>query len=341
MMIVRPVTTDDLDALARLAAEAGPGMTNLPRQRGLLDSKIQASVSSFAREISETDRPGEESYLFLMENSTNGEAIGCSGIIAAVGLSRPFYSYRLVRLPHTSRELNRYDTLTVLQMVNEYRGAAEIGTLYLTPNYRKNRNGRFLSRSRFLFMAEFPRRFPRLVMAEMRGAQDEQGRCVFWEGVGRHFFDMDFSYADYLSAVGKYQFISDLMPKHPIYVRLLPRAVRDVIAVPHEASRPALKLLEREGFRFEGCVDVFDAGPTVHCPLEQIRTVRDSLCASVRAVVKTVQSDSFIIANTRLDNFRMCRGNLRLQDNDTVRIPRDVADALKLEVGEQVRFIKL
>lgn len=341
MMLVRPTRTDDLDELARLAAEVGPGMTNLPANRKLLEDRIQLSIDSFAREISDADRPGEESYLFLMEDTASGQAVGCCGVIASVGLSRPFYSYRLVRLPHTSRELNRYETLTVLQMVNEYRGAAEIGTLYLTPDYRKDRNGRFLSRSRFLFMAEFSQRFPKLVMAEMRGVQDERGRCVFWEGVGRHFFDMDFSYADYLSAVGKYQFIADLMPKHPLYVRLLPKAAQKVIGVAHEASRPALKLLQREGFRFEGCVDVFDAGPSVHCPLDQIRTVRESLRAKVGTVVEAVQSGSFMIANARLHNFGVCRGNLRVQDDETVGITQDVAAALKLEVGDYLRFVKL
>ncbi|MFQ6022894.1 MAG: arginine N-succinyltransferase [Acidiferrobacterales bacterium] len=340
MIVIRPSTLDDLDALIGLGAEAGAGMTNLPRERELLEAKIQASIDGFAREIGDSDKPGEESYLFMMEDSSAGKVVGCCGIIATVGLSRPFYSYRLVRLPHTSRELKRYDTLTVLQMVNEYRGAAEIGTLYLTPTYRKNGNGSFLSRSRFLFMAEFPQRFPELIMAEMRGMQDEQGRCVFWESVGRHFLDIDFSYADYLSAVGKYQFIADLMPKHPIYLRLLPKAARDVIGVPHEATRPALKLLEREGFRHEGCVDVFDAGPTIQCPLSEIHTVRESTRVAIHRIVKAVDSEDFIIANTQLENFRMCRGNLRMQNNGKASIPRNVADALMLEVGDHLRFVK-
>jgi arginine N-succinyltransferase len=273
MIIVRPVTLNDLDQLERLAIESGPGMTNLPANRDVLERKIRTSLDSFSREV---DNPGEESYLLVMEDTSNQRIAGTSGIIASVGLSRPFYSYRVIHLAHTSLELNKYDPVGILQMVNEYRGDTEIATLYLTPDYRRDGNGKLLSRCRFLFMAQFPQRFAGRVMAEMRGVHDEQGRSIFWDSLGRHFLDMDFSKADYLSALGKYQFIADLMPHYPIYIRLLPREAQAVIGIPHETTRPALALLEREGFRFEGCIDVFDAGPTIHAPLAQIRTVRES-----------------------------------------------------------------
>ena len=42
-------------------------------------------------------------------------------------------------------------------------------------------------------MAEFRERFPAQVMADLRGYFDEQGRSPFWEAIGKHFFDMDFS----------------------------------------------------------------------------------------------------------------------------------------------------
>jgi arginine N-succinyltransferase len=33
----------------------------------------------------------------------------------------------------------------------------------------------------------------------MRGISDEQGHSPFWESLGRHFFKMEFSQADYLT----------------------------------------------------------------------------------------------------------------------------------------------
>ena len=74
---------------------------------------------------------------------------------------------------------------------------------------------------------------------------------------------MDFDRADYLTGVGQKTFVAELMPKHPIYIDLLPETARAVIREPHPNTRPALSLLESEGFRCEGYVDIFDAGPTV------------------------------------------------------------------------------
>ena len=69
-------------------------------------------------------------------------------------------------------------------------------------------NGRLLSKARFLFMAEFRDLFGDKVIAEMRGMSDEQGRSPFWESLGRHFFKMEFSQADYLTGVGNKSFIA-------------------------------------------------------------------------------------------------------------------------------------
>ena len=77
---------------------------------------------------------------------------------------------------------------------------------------------------------------------------DDHGRSPFWDALGKHFFDVDFPNADYLSLVNK-KFIADLMPKHPIYIPLLPKDAQDVIGKVHEQTEPALKLLEAEGLR--------------------------------------------------------------------------------------------
>jgi arginine N-succinyltransferase len=338
MIVIRPVTTNDLPDLQRLAREAGSGMTSLPDKREHLESKLTSSVESFARDVRE---PDEESYWLVMEDTLRGQVIGSTAIIANVGLSRPFYSYKILQLAHTSRELDKYKPMKVLQVVNEYRGASEIGSLYLTPEYRKHRNGRLLSLCRFLFMAEFRQRFSDTVIAEIRGVQDSKGRSPFWDSLGRHFFDMDFSSADFLSSLGHYQFVADLMPKHPVYVCLLPPRAQAVIGIPHKASRPALEMLMREGFRFDNCVDIFDAGPTLSCPVDHIRTARDSRRTMVGKVAKTLDSELYMISSVHPNDFRICRGNLRVHENGIVDITRQVADALDLQPGDKIRYIRL
>ena len=85
-------------------------------------------------------------------------------------------------------------------------------------------------------------------------------------------------------------------------------------------------------------MDVFDAGPTVNCPTDQILTVRDSQEALVGDVVDTVESSTFMIASTSLERFRACRGGLRMLHNEVV-LAREVAQALEVSSGDRVRYI--
>ena len=103
---------------------------------------------------------------------------------------------------------------------NDHTGCSELCTLFLDPDFRKNQNGKFLSKIRFLFMAAFQDCFKNTLIAEMRGYSDENGRSPFWDALGHHFFDMDFATADYLSGIGQKVFIAELMPRFPVYMRI-------------------------------------------------------------------------------------------------------------------------
>jgi arginine N-succinyltransferase len=338
MLLIRPAALDDLDAIESLAVEAGPGMTNLPPKRDLLREKIRQSLETVAAETASVPGGG---YFFVAEDRIDGRIVGCCGILTGVGIDRPFYSFRVTCLTHSSQELGEYEPVEVLQMVEEYRGSTEIATLFLLPEARRDGNGKHLSRSRFLYMAEFPHRFAGRVMAEMRGMQDERGHSCFWDNLGRKFIHMDFSKADYLSSLGRYQFIADMMPKFPIYLRLLPAEVQAVIGKTHEATGPALALLEREGFRFEGCIDVFDAGPTVHCPLDQIRTVRDSERLLVERVRDSATADGgeHMVCNTRQQDFRLTRASIARPEPGVTELDRPTAKLLGVSAGDHVRAV--
>ncbi len=41
---------------------------------------------------------------------------------------------------------------------------------------------------------------------------------------------------------------------------------REVIGVVQRTGKPALRMLEQEGFGYSGMVDIFEAGPIVACP---------------------------------------------------------------------------
>ena len=51
---------------------------------------------------------------------------------------------------------------------------------------------------------------------------------------------------------------------------------------PHLAA--ARRLLEQEGFRYEGYVDIFDAGPVLQARVSELRAMRDSTLAEIGAI---------------------------------------------------------
>ncbi len=334
MIIIRPIRSSDYDALHQIAVESGHGFTSLPVNEELLTSRINRATQSFHKRDSTT---GDEGYLFVMEDTETGEVVGTSGIEAAVGITDAFYHYHLGKVVHSSRELNIYNNIETLTLNNDYTGATEICTLFLRDNYRVNNNGRFLSKCRFLFMAEHTERFNRTVIAEMRGVSDNNGNSPFWQWLEEHFFSMDFPTADYLSGIGKKEFIAELMPKFPIYVSLLSEAAQSVIGKVHDKTIPALRLLENEGFVNRGYVDIFDAGPTVESELKSIKTVRNSIRLQV-TVGKVASTKKYMICNDKVADFRAVQMPIEIDyEQKIVTIDEPTAKALQISNGDWVR----
>ncbi len=337
MMIIRPIRKDDYDALKCIAIESGVGFTSLPDNEALLHGKIDRSLNSFAKGV---ERPDCELYLFVMENTETGEVVGTSGIEAAVGLDDAFYSYHHGKVVHSSRELKVHNEVETLTLCNDYTGVSEICTLFLREPARLGHNGRFLSRFRFLFIAEHRERFSEKVFAEMRGVSDENGASPFWEWLEEHFFSLDFPTADYLTGVGQKVFIAELMPKYPIYVNLLSKEAQAVIGQVHDKTRPALRLLQSEGFTSAGYVDIFDAGPSVEAKVDNIRTARYS--RKMKVAISEFQDDikaDYIAINAKLQDFSACALHLEIdEDNQMVCISEQTAKALKVENGDFIRF---
>ena len=337
MHVIRPVAMKDLDALVELSRSAGYGLTTLPADPQFLRKRILKSQRSFE---GMGDHPAGEAYLLVLENSSTGKVIGTSGCVSKVGGFEPFYAFRIETTVHESKSLGVRKEIAVLHLVAEHNGPCEIGSLFLAPAHRGGHNGRVLSLARFLFMADHEQCFDPVVLAEMRGVVDGQGRSPFWDAVGRHFFDIDYSRADYLSVINK-KFMAELMPKHPVYITLLPPEAKAVIGLVHEQTRPALRMLECEGFAWTGMVDMFDAGPIITCPLKDIRVVRESSKAVVAEIVTDgMAGDARLVTNARAD-FRACAAAVEPVPGGGVRLSGECAAALGVNVGDAIRFAPL
>src|SRR5690349_8459688 len=102
MLLVRPSKLSDLDRIEQMARTARPVLHSLPHDRDALEARLALSEDSFRADV---DFPGEEIYIFVLEDTDTGELLGTSSIVAAAGYSEPFYVFRNDALIHASREL--------------------------------------------------------------------------------------------------------------------------------------------------------------------------------------------------------------------------------------------
>ncbi len=336
MLVVRAITANDLDALIEMARQVGSGMTTLKPDRKMLGDRVKVAVESFAQTIP----PEQRDYMFVMEDTTSGRLAGICAIKGAVGLDEPFYNYRIGTLVHSSRELNVFSRMDTLYLSNDLTGSTELCSLFLHPDYRIGNNGKWLSKSRFLFIAQFPHLFTEKLIAEMRGYQADDGSSPFYEGLGRHFFKMDFNHVDDLTAMGKKSFIAELMPRQPMYVAYLPEDAQAVIGKVHRSTAPARKLLEGEGMHFEGYVDIFDAGPVLQARVSELRAMRDSTLAVADASAVSTDTEPLLVSNTVLKDFRMIVTNANPVAGK-VALNASEMELLHCQSGDTIRTLSL
>ncbi|MCS6987318.1 MAG: arginine N-succinyltransferase [Sphingomonadaceae bacterium] len=298
---VRPGRPTDLEAVAGLARLTGGGFTNLPSGRAALAERIERSVAAFAR----TEPRADDLFLMVLEHRPSARVLGTAVIFASVGHTWPFYSYKITTIAMKSRELARTFRTRVLHLVNDFDGACEVGGLFLHPEARGGGLGRLLARARYLFMARHRARVADRCLAELRGVLRPDGSSPFWDGLAGRFFGMDFLEADRFNALHGNQFIADLMPKYPVYEALLAPEAAAVIGVEHPDGRAARRMLEREGFRFNQYIDIFDGGPTLDVETDRILTVATARTARVAPHPAPPDAPLSLVAHGYLEDFRV------------------------------------
>ncbi len=335
MIIVRAARESDIDGVLELAKQAFPGMTTLPPDREVLLAKLKNSERSVQKTV---ESPSLESYFLVMEDTSVEKVVGTAAVIACLGGKDEFYSYKLNKVTQSCKELDKRVSVETLNLSNHFEGYSEVATLYLDKEYRKNGNGKLLARTRYLFMAQFRNRFPEGVMADLRGYFDEDGNSPFWDAVGSRFFEMDFAQADLYGAIHGNQFIADLMPKQPIYVNMLPEAAQEVIGKCNVVGKPAMRMLENEGFRWNGHVDIFDAAPSVDTKIDDIVSIKNSRTAEVIGISEHEEDECAFIATGEIDSFKCCETSISIEKGG-VRLPRSIMKTLGLELGDTIRYL--
>jgi arginine N-succinyltransferase len=341
-MIIRTAQLDDLPSLLNLSAMLPPGMTSMPFDKHTWEKKLELVHESLQ---GDSRKDTESVYLLVMENPETSEIIGTAGIVAGVGLTRPFYNYKLSKESKFSEQLDIHITSNLLNLVNDFTGETEMISLFLLPDFRHNNAGQFLSRCRYVFMSDFPERFSDVVFAEIRGWLNESEKSPFWTNLGKKFFNLPFARADFISAVNGSQFISDLMPRFPVYLELLPQEAVAVIGKPHEDSIPAKKLLEKEGFAYNGTIDIFDAGPVMECARANINSIKSARSLNIKHVIDKWSDGEkpplCILSNRRLADYRLILAPAKIDDSNEIVIAAEDAKALGVDTGAEVKALEI
>ena len=335
MMIIRPIEKRDTQALLAIAKKTGSGFTSLPDNKEHIEQRIERMITTMQGKAS----LGEQGYLFALEDSETQKIVGVSAIEVAIGLDNPWYDFHVSTQVHASKDLGIYRSMKKLTLSNDHTGNSELCTLFLDPEYRKNKNGQLLSKSRFLFIAAFKDKFSEKLIAEMRGVNDAQGNTPFWDGLGKHFFNLSFDEVDYQTGIGNKSFIAELMPKHAFYVDFLSEQAQQVIGEVHPSTVPARKILESEGMRNEGYVDIFDAGPTVESQLNRVSSVKNSAIFHIKVAQPKDDAELFLISNTQLEKFRCTIASVSFDENNKAIITFETAQALQLQDEQRCRLV--
>ncbi len=335
MFVIRPIAASDHEAFVKLAFEAGLGITSLPKNPPALHNMIEHSERSFAKTL---NKPGEELYLFVLENLQDNTLAGVCGIHAKTGISKPIIFYRIAQTSLYNPIQKQPIEVPALKLVHYQDAPTEICSLFLSRAARHSGLGRLLSLSRFLFIASFLDRFDKMVFADMRGVVEHNHDCLFWEGIAQHFVNMD--YASFLEVKHAQDIsIHEALPQTPIYIPLLPYAVQNTIGKVHENTKPALNMLMQEGFTISDDISIYDGGPKIEAETREIHTVKASQVATVKSITApTEDSVAFLIANTSI-HYRCCYGTLLLDEEQKASLTPQTAAALHVNPGDQIRFI--
>jgi arginine N-succinyltransferase len=333
---IRPARPDDFDSIYEMAKLTGGGFTNLPADKGTLVQKLSRSEVAFDKA---EDVQGNDCFIFVLEDPVAGIIRGTCQVFGMVGTSQAFYSYHLSTLTQWSPELGKTFRNQMLTLTTDLEGSSEVGGLFLHPQLRAGGWGMLLARSRYLFIKAHRQRFGTRLLAELRGVMDEAGNSPFWDALAGRFFDMSFPEADSFNAVNGTHFISELMPKTPIYVSLLPDSARAVMGQPHPTGRAALRMLQEEGLMFDRYIDIFDGGPTVTAPTDQVRSIREASEEKIAEVGGELGKTKVLLAAGRLRDFRCVRAEVRRVGRKGIAISQQAADLLEIGNGAKVLMV--
>ena len=319
--LIRPVRASDAVDLLELVKSSSGGLSSLQPRLDFVRDYIASAEKSFSGKLA-IDEPHK--YLMGMVDIASGRLIGCAAVKTCVGVSEPFINF----------DLKGDAPDQFLEASSRFRGATEVGSLFLHKDFRAGGLGRYLAKVRYLLMMTEPWRFGDTVIAELRGICGKNGSplydFMFQDRLEKTFLEADTEYFD-----RNPEALGDIVPIGHIPTAGMPVGVRASIAQPHASGRAAMRLLQSEGFIFSGTIDLFDGGPIMSVYRDTIRTGMESRLGTVSAGCE--DGDVMLVSAGQVNDFRAVVTAGRLSETGA-QISAAALKALDCKTGDTVRY---
>lgn len=335
--VLRESSSNDVESIQTLLEQAHKGITNLPSDYVSTMDKIRLSEESFQKSVK---KPGNELYLFVLEEVLTKKILGLCAIKAKTGIEygAPSRFFKKSFESHSVPMDGLDYTMEILSPIEYKNGPSEVCSLFLDKNERGRGAGSLLSLGRFLYIANEPHRITEEIIAELRGVITESGTSPFYEHLGRYFFHNSFSQA--LKMMHHFPAtISELLPRHPIYIDLLHKDAQDVLGKTHIETEKAASLLYRIGFRPTHEFDLVDGGPKMAANRSTLHPIIESSIMTVHTIKTSEEPSTKAFISTISGPFRVTKGSLSFSKKEgCINITPDIQQALGVDVQEKVRI---
>lgn len=319
--LIRPIKSSDARNLLTLIQKSSGGLSSLQPRLKFLQDYIKASEASFSGTL-DIDAP----HKYLLAMFDGERLIGCAAVKTQIGVTVPFINFDI-----KGDGLDQY-----LEASSRFKGATEVGSLFLDSDYRASGLGRYLAKARYLLMASEPWRFGETVIAELRGDCGVEGSPLydhlFKDKLELEFLDADAEFYDRNPDT-----LGDIVPLGRISTQTMPLAVQASIGQPHASGIGAMRLLQSEGFIFSGTIDLFDAGPIMSANRDTIRTIMNTRSAGITVSPAYTSGDTSLISVGGVQDFRAIVSVAKASDNGLLVNP-EALKGLEVDAGAAVRF---
>jgi len=318
---IRQVRMSDALSLLSLIKKSSGGLSSLQPRMAFLRDYIAASEASFAGE-----KDIDEPHKYLLAMLDGHQLIGCAAVKTQIGIENPFINFDI-----KGDGLDQY-----LEASSRFKGATEVGSLFLDPDYRSSGLGRYLAKVRYLLIASEPWRFGETIIAELRGDCGSLGSPLY-DHLFKDKLEMDFLEADKEFYDRNPDALGDIVPIGRIPANEFPLDVQASIGQPHPSGVGALRLLQSEGFIFSGTIDLFDAGPIMSVYRDTIRTIMNSKMGRVMPSPAAKSGITTLISTGDVADFRAVVTQAQDSDNGLLVSP-DAMMALRVSAGDHSRY---